>query len=98
MAGDIETGLAVLTEKVTSIDTKLDIQLAHIQSNVESKASKSDVGALRDRVSKIEGTVSWGVKLVIGAVILAIIGGGYLESKRDHPIKPTSYTVDSQPR
>lgn len=91
MAGDIETGLAVLTEKVTSIDTKLDIQLAHIQSNVESKASKSDVAALDHRVAKIEGHMSKGMWIIIAAVILAILGGGYLAKDR-HAMHPTAIT------
>lgn len=88
MSNDIEIGLARLTEKVESINTKLDIQLAHIQSNVESKASKAEVGAINDRVKKIESSLSWAVMLTVGAVILAILGGGYLAKDRQHTQPP----------
>lgn len=76
-APSVEVGLAVLTETVRNMDAKMD----HF---VQSKADRVEVNALSIRVDKVEGHMTWMVRLVIGAVILAVLAGGYLVSKSVH--------------
>lgn len=51
---------------------------------------------ITDRMTKVEGHLTWTVRLVIGAVILAVLAGGYLVSKAVHV--PTNPPAQSQPR
>jgi len=74
----VETALAVLTETVRNMDKKLD-DLAH------SKADKTEVTGLTKRIDKIEGHLSKIVWVVLTAVVIAVLGGGYLAKSIEKP-------------
>lgn len=63
--------VAVLKEKVGSIDKKLDALAASL-SNVY--ATKGDIKVLLDDVEGLKSNQGWIIKLIVGAVIVAVLG------------------------
>jgi len=60
------TEMAIMNEKLNSIETKIDAFIIKMESLEKVKADKEEV----DRIRR---NIDWGVKLVLGAVILALI-------------------------
>ncbi len=63
--------VAVLKEKVGSIDKKLDTLAANL-ANVYS--TKDELKVLRDDVQGLKSNQGWIIKLIVGAVIVAVLG------------------------
>ncbi len=63
--------VAVLKEKVGSIDKKLDA-LAVSLANVYS--TKSELKVLQDDIDGLKANQGWIIKLIVGAVIVAVLG------------------------
>ena len=63
--------VAVLKEKVGSIDKKLDALAASL-SNVY--ATRADMRVLKDDIDGLKSNQGWIIKLIVGAVIVAVLG------------------------
>lgn len=63
--------VAVLKEKVGGIDKKLDALAASL-SNVYS--TKSEMKVLKDDIDGLKANQGWIIKLIVGAVIVAVLG------------------------
>lgn len=63
--------VAVLKEKVGSIDKKLDALAASL-SNVYT--TKSEMKGLKDDIDSLKANQGWIIKLIVGAVIVAVLG------------------------
>ena len=63
-------------ERLTAIETKLDLQdYKGIQEKVESSLNKAKNN--EERISKLEDSQRWLVRLVLGVVITAIVAFFY---------------------
>jgi len=67
-----------------------------LKAKTDRIQSEERYSNVTDRISKVEGHLTWTVRLVIGAVILAVLAGGYLVSKAVHV--PANPPAQSQPR
>lgn len=68
------------------LDDAFNKLLATKTDKIQSEERYSNI---TDRMTKVEGHLTWTVRLVIGAVILAVLAGGYLVSKAVHvPANP----------
>ncbi len=63
--------VAVLKEKVGSIDKKLDALAASL-SNVY--ATRADMRVLKEDIDGLKSNQGWIIKLIVGAVIVAVLG------------------------
>ena len=60
-------------ERLTAIETKLDLQdYKGIQEKVENSLNKAKNN--EERIEKLEDTQKWLVRLILGAIILAVLG------------------------
>lgn len=67
----MQIDVAVLKQAVGGIDKKLD----HIAVDLrDTYARKTDVKEVEERVKKLNDNISWVIKIVIGAVIVAVLG------------------------
>lgn len=75
------------------LDDAFNKLLATKTDKIQSEERYSNI---TDRMTKVEGHLTWTVRLVIGAVIMAVLAGGYLVSKAVHvPANPPAVV---QPR
>lgn len=63
--------VAVLKEKVGSIDKKLDTLAASL-ANVY--ATKDEMKVLKEDIAGLKSNQGWIIKLIVGAVIVAVLG------------------------
>jgi hypothetical protein len=70
----LESGQFVRTDLFTVSEKAREAQLRQIETDVDSKASKSELANLTSRVSQLEDDRKWLVRLILGVVILAVIG------------------------
>lgn len=74
--------VAVLKEKVGSIDKKLDALAASL-SNVYS--TKAEMSVLKDDIDGLKSNQGWIIKLIVGAVIVAVLGLVIVKGQVPHP-------------
>lgn len=55
--------------------------LVHTKIDKSDAVTKSEFEPIKDMLKRIDSHMSWGVKIVIGAVIVAVLGGGALITK-----------------
>lgn len=54
---------------------QISVRLDKIDKKLDDGVSRAELEAMQNRVSELEDTNKWLNRLVIGAVILALIGG-----------------------
>lgn len=73
-----EVKLAVMSEKITNIETnvsEIKSSLKNLQHSMDDGyARKIDLAETQKEVDSLKNNVGWAVKIVLGAVILAILG------------------------
>ncbi|GJD77019.1 hemolysin XhlA family protein [Methylobacterium gregans] len=69
--GDIKSDVRLLAYQVAQLDKKLDRFFEEVKNNY---ASKADLKNVRDDVEKLNNNIGWLVKIIIGAVVVALLG------------------------
>ena len=69
--GDIKSDIRLLAYQVAQLDKKLDRFFEEVKNNY---ASKADLKNVRDDVEKLNNNIGWLVKIIIGAVVVALLG------------------------
>lgn len=68
---DLRSDVRVLAYQVGELDKKLDRFFDEVKANY---ASKNELNGLKEDVNKLKDNLSWVIKLVIGAVVVALLG------------------------
>lgn len=68
---DLRSDVRILNYQVGELDKKLDRFFDEVKN---SYASKGDLNGLKEDVNKLKDNLSWLIKLVIGAVVIALLG------------------------
>ena len=68
---DLRSDVRVLTYQVGELDKKLDRFFDEVKANY---ASKTELVGIKEDVAKLKDNLSWLIKLVIGAVVIALLG------------------------
>lgn len=69
--GDIKSDVRLLAYQVAQLDKKLDRFFEEVKNNYASKAYLKNV---KDDVDKLNNNIGWLVKIIIGAVVIALLG------------------------
>ncbi len=69
--GDIKSDVRLLAYQVAQLDKKLDRFFDEVKNNY---ASKADLKNVKDDVDKLNNNLGWLVKIIIGAVVVALLG------------------------
>ncbi|GJD88155.1 hypothetical protein BHAOGJBA_1668 [Methylobacterium hispanicum] len=69
--GDIKSDVRLLAYQVAQLDKKLDRFFEEVKNNY---ASKADLKNVKDDVDKLNNNIGWLVKIIIGAVVVALLG------------------------
>ncbi len=69
--GDIKSDVRLLAYQVAQLDKKLDRFFDEVKNNY---ASKADLKNVKDDVDKLNNNIGWLVKIIIGAVVVALLG------------------------
>lgn len=69
--GDIKSDVRLLAYQVAQLDKKLDRFFEEVKNNY---ASKADLKNVKDDVDKLNNNIGWLVKIIIGAVVIALLG------------------------
>lgn len=69
--GDIKSDVRLLAYQVAQLDKKLDRFFDEVKNNY---ASKTDLKNVKDDVDKLNNNIGWLVKIIIGAVVIALLG------------------------
>ncbi|WP_331296774.1 hypothetical protein [Methylobacterium hispanicum] len=69
--GDLKSDVRLLAYQVAMLDKKLDRFFEEVKNNY---ASKADLKNVKDDVEKLSNNIGWLVKLIIGAVVVALLG------------------------
>lgn len=68
---DLRSDVRVLAYQVSELDKKLDRFFDEVKNNY---ASKNELVGVKEDVAKLKDNISWLIKLVIGAVVVALLG------------------------
>lgn len=68
---DLRSDVRVLNYQVGELDKKLDRFFDEVKN---SYASKGELAGIKEDVVKLKDNLSWLIKLVIGAVVVALLG------------------------
>jgi len=69
--GDLKSDVRLLAFQVGLLDKKLDRFFDEVKNNY---ATKSEVENLKDDMKKVNDSISWLVKIILGAVVAALLG------------------------
>ena len=69
--GDLKSDVRLLAYQVGLLDKKLDRFFEEVKNNY---ATKSEVENLKGDVNKLNANISWLVKIILGAVVAAVLG------------------------
>lgn len=69
--GDIKSDVRLLAFQVGLLDKKLDRFFEEVKNNY---ATKAELDGVKDGVKKLNENISWLVKIIIGAVVVALLG------------------------
>lgn len=69
--GDIKSDVRLLAYQVALLDKKLDRFFDEVKN---SYATKVELANLKDDVEKLNNNIGWLVKIIIGAVVVALLG------------------------
>lgn len=69
--GDLKSDVRLLAYQVAQLDKKLDRFFDEVKNNY---ASKTDLKNVKDDVDKLNNNIGWLVKIIIGAVVIALLG------------------------
>jgi hypothetical protein len=69
--GDLKSDVRLLAYQVALLDKKLDRFFDEVKNNY---ATKSEVKDLKEDVDKLNANIGWLVKIIIGAVVVALLG------------------------
>ncbi|SFM82591.1 hypothetical protein [Methylobacterium pseudosasicola] len=69
--GDLKSDVRLLAYQVALLDKKLDRFFDEVKNNY---ATKGEVKDLKDDVDKLNANIGWLVKIIIGAVVVALLG------------------------
>ena len=68
---EVEALKQTLTQGLNSINTKLEVMSDHY---VKREEMNEKIKPLREDLDEVKANLTWGIRIVIGAVILAILG------------------------
>lgn len=69
--GDIKSDVRLLAFQVGLLDKKLDRFFDEVKNNY---ATKTEVDNLKGDMKKVNDSISWLVKIILGAVVAALLG------------------------
>lgn len=69
--GDLKSDVRLLAYQVALLDKKLDRFFEEVKNNY---ATKGEVKDLKEDVDKLNANIGWLVKIIIGAVVIALLG------------------------
>ena len=69
--GDLKSDVRLLAYQVALLDRKLDRFFDEVKNNY---ATKSELKGLKEDVDKLNANIGWLVKIIIGAVVIAVLG------------------------
>ncbi|KQP67599.1 hypothetical protein ASF52_19080 [Methylobacterium sp. Leaf112] len=69
--GDLKSDVRLLAYQVALLDKKLDRFFDEVKNNY---ATKTEVENLKGDVKKVNDNISWLVKIILGAVVAALLG------------------------
>lgn len=69
--GDIKSDVRLLAFQVGLLDKKLDRFFDEVKNNY---ATKTEVENLKGDMKKVNDSISWLVKIILGAVVAALLG------------------------
>ena len=80
--GDLRSDVRLLDYKFDQLDKKFD----QITTKLENAyATKSELSDVREDVNAIKAQLGWAIKLVVGAIITAVIGIVLVKGGVPHP-------------
>ncbi|MBX9934577.1 MAG: hypothetical protein K2Y56_24180 [Methylobacterium sp.] len=68
---DLKSDVRLVKYQVEQLDKKFDTLTTELKN---SYATKTELSVIRDDVTSLKNNVSWIVKLILGAVIMAVLG------------------------
>ena len=71
---DVATSVATLLERSAAQGAKLNEMAGDIKAIATVYATKREVDDVREDVKGIKNGIGWAVKIVVGAVIVAVLG------------------------
>lgn len=69
--GDLKSDVRLLAYQVALLDKKLDRFFDEVKN---SYATKVDLANVKDDVEKLNNNINWLVKIIIGAIVVALLG------------------------
>ncbi len=90
---ELRVQVGILGERVFGIDKNLGNRIENLgqkfdaftQELKSSYATKTDLSIIDDKVRKVQDNQSWVIKLIIGAVIIAVLGLVIVKGGVPHP-------------
>lgn len=92
--------LAKVDHRSRNDSTRIDAleTLVHTKIDKTEAVTKLEFEPIKDMLKRIDSHMSWGVKIVIGAVIVAILSGGAMIAKPwERPAHPPAVIAPQQP-
>ena len=79
---DLRGDVRVLMFQVGELDKKVDRFFDEVKNNY---ASKNELLALKEDVKSLNNNMSWVIKLIVGAVVIALLGIVVIKGGVPHP-------------
>lgn len=72
------------------LNAQADAFKAQLATKTDKVQSEERYVAVVERIHKMEGSQTWIGRIVVGAVIIAVLGGGYIANQVSHVARPAA--------